>query len=254
MISQEEFQAQREALSTRQTEGEEAEADDMLFQMDEQPSTQPPLGHPQAKTAEASLVSEWSDSSAERAMLEESTKKTPPTSPLRFYPLPDKSEASTAKDKVCVGVNAGHWCIQFSLVMFEVLSGSPVQGLVLVSIPDFRSGGVLVLGVIDQWESSVCCGMLLPSNQCVCVCVCLSILQTPQKQKTKYSANPPVESPVGWVLGKKTAEQVRVGSFTGARSVTSWSVCGCAVGVWCEGVRVTVSYCIWGLWECCLVG
>ena len=56
---------------------------------------------------------------------------------------------------------------------------------------------------------------------CVSVSVCLSILQTPQKEKTKYSDNPPVESPVGWVLGKKSAEQMRVGSFTGARSAMS---------------------------------
>ena len=68
----------------------------------------------------------------------------------------------------------------------------------------------------------MCCEVLSPSNQSLSVClsVCLSALQTPQKQKTKYSDNPPVESPVGWVLGKETAEQVRVGSFTGARSAT----------------------------------
>lgn len=108
MISQEEFQAQREALSTRPPEGEDAEADDMLFQMDEQP----PLANPQAKAVEGSVVSEGSDSVSE----ETSQKKSPPSSPLRFYPLPDKSEAPAAKDKVRIGGSDGHWRVPSSLV------------------------------------------------------------------------------------------------------------------------------------------
>ena len=114
MISQEEFQAQREAMSSRPPEAEEA--DDMLFQMDEQPSTLLPQTSPPAKAVENSIVSEGSDSMEARAVLEEtSQKKSPPSSPLRFYPLPDKSETSAAKDKVCVGVIAGHRCIQILL-------------------------------------------------------------------------------------------------------------------------------------------
>ena len=111
MISQEEFQAQREAMSSRPPEAEEA--DDMLFQMDEQPSTLLPQASPPAKAVENSIVSEGSDSMEARAVLEEtSQKKSPPSSPLRFYPLPDKSETSAAKDKVCVGLIAGHRWIQ----------------------------------------------------------------------------------------------------------------------------------------------
>ena len=113
LISQEEFQAQREAMSSRPPEGEEA--DDMVFQMDEQPSTLLPQTSPPAMAVENSIVSEGSDSMEASAMLEEtSQKKSPPSSPLRFYPLPDKSETSAAKDKVC-GVNAAHRCIQILL-------------------------------------------------------------------------------------------------------------------------------------------
>lgn len=124
VISQEEFQAQREAMSSRPPEGEEA--DDMLFQMDEQPSsTLLPQTSPLAKAVENSIVSEGSDSMEARAVLEEtSLKKSPPTSPLRFYPLPDKSETSAAKDKVCVGLMLEIDAFRFSCAVFEVLFAS----------------------------------------------------------------------------------------------------------------------------------
>ena len=120
MISQEEFQVQREALSTRQPEGEETEADDMLFQMDEQAPLQPPMSPSQPKVAEGSFVSEGSGAMTEgsvstsSAFEDQPRKTTPPSSPLRFYPLPDKSDSSAAKDKVCVcGCECGVMLVVF---------------------------------------------------------------------------------------------------------------------------------------------